>query len=282
MAETILNTNQIDLNNLTTQHWYTNNTGSTLDISSLTGDVVNVYKNGVLLEQGALTKTYPVYTAPSDGTKQLILTPGGSTSIPLSTYDSWSFELKMYFNTTSTGPMPGVFHVLDGPVFVGGYGSRWPASIWVRSGSSWLIEHAQSTFKMEDYGNSTFFLKTEFTGGTYDIYYKFGDSGMYINCLTQTKTTKPNDGNQGISIFNWSSTTWTASTVYMKDVKFIAKGVPLFDVKTAVKGTDYVVDSAWTETTETVAADNTYSISSDVITFSNPLISSDKVMVETI
>lgn len=270
---------------VTTQHWYTGNTGSTLDVSSLTGNVVKVYKNGILLEEGALTKTCPVYTAPSDGTKQLILTPGGSGSIPFSTYDSWSFELKMYFNTTSTGSLPGVFFVpitagYD-PVFVAGYGSRWPATIWAQSGTGWLIEHAQSTFKMEDYGNSTFFLKTEFTGGAYNIYYKFGDSGMYISCLTQTKTAKLNDGDQGIGIFNWSDTFWNASTVYMKDVKFIANGVTLFDGKSAVKGTDYVVDAAWTETTETVAADNTYSISSGIITFSNPLMSSDKVMVET-
>lgn len=273
----------------TTQTWFKNQTGATLDISSLSGNVYKVFKNGILLEEGFTSTTERAYTSVSDKTKLLLIYPGGQSTIPFTNYSSWSIQFRAS-STSSYGSIPGWIGTEPNQnewnsFFIASYSGGLNSHIWAKSSTTnnWLI--GASSLGWSTSQGQIIDVLFEFTGTAYNCYKKNAtDASFGSPTYTYNSTTKIEDSDAPIWVFNTSSSSvgYRVGTVYMNYVKFIADGVTLFDGATAVKGTDFTVDSAWTETVTTTASDpNNYNISGSTITFATPLISTDKIMVET-
>lgn len=262
--------------------WFKNNTGTTLDtgLDLSNAKLVNVYKNGILLEKNSAASYDREYTATTSGSQQLKIYPTGSSPISFQNYSSW--ELDFEFKWGSGSGIAGLVGAQNTnehyPFMLAVYGGV--LSVWLNNGSGWFLEHG--SLGWTPVVGSTYDYKIKFTGTAYEFYHKLSSDISYTTDFIFNSSTRLENGPDGIWFFNVNLgfDLYSQSTLYMNDVKFIADNNTLFDGSVAVKGTDFVVDPAWAQQEQVISGDADYSISSSAISFATTLESTDKIAVE--
>lgn len=257
--------------------WFDNVVGATLDISSLTGTVSKVYKNGELLQPYTdVTKHY--YTATDNGDYILI-----NDYIDFNSADTWLIIAK--FKNSSSWPetrliVPALVDFTT-PVFAT-YNNR--TSVFLTSnGNSWNLAHGSTSSKTLS-SNSEPFFYYGFDGNKYfvDVSYD-GITKERFWELSSTTKIYSDSTNSRIALLNNPLGDIHAPTISMpiEDFKIFTDNTLVFNGATAVENTNWT-NVGCTETEEIVPSNNGYKVSGSNIIFTQDLLPTDKIAVETV
>lgn len=255
--------------------WFDKNTGSILDVSSVSGDIYEVFRNGRLMHKGFTQAQHKIYSAnPSEYIKLLIQlnTNTASTWKMLYRYtppNNINYDMRFFSNAISdyNTPVLGLYYGKF-VLYLGDTGGSWN-----------IASNTQSEKSLQ-------------SGITYDIVWGFNGAEYYVDCaevgasltrwLTVTSTSKQyfDNANSYISVLNtgWNSGNYYNAGSFFFDTFIIEKdGVVIFDGSTAVENTDFVNYNCTLTTQNYNYPSNSYKESGTNLELSEPLVSSDMI-----
>lgn len=265
---------QINQNNKMT--WLTGNVGNTLDISSITGKVYQVFRNGLLLQNGFVQKQHKFLSASSG--QYFTITPKLNTS----TASKWAFQFMYQTPGSLNRDMRFISNAISDyntPVLALTYDDF--ALYLGNSGSSWDIANAVSSGDAAK-ENTTYNIDFGFSGTEY--YVNRAQIGKDMERVLTLPSTQKQYFDASNSVLSFLNTGW--NTGYYNNGKFALDTLIItqddtiiFNGETAVEGTD------WTNHNCTITTENynypslAYTQSGDVLTFSEPLLATDRICV---
>lgn len=257
-----------------TTYWVTNKIGDTITIPDVSGaTLVNVYKNGHLLEQGTKINGYK-YTG-GDG-KWIDL----AQTAPISNANSWSIQAK--FKTGSSHGEYGGFFGISGTVdnkcpSVNYRGNTNSLTGFIGStGTSWDIVSGPTTSYSLD-NNTDYYLGLVFTGTSYVFLAKRSYEYAYTHFYSVNSNTKCHCSVPWQLLCALNNTS-VRGTLYMPTLQVVIDGETWFDGATAVKGTDYINNNCTEEEYNTTT--NDYAIDGNNLIFTEPITPFDVIALE--
>ena len=271
----------------TTQTWFSDQTGNTLDISSLSGTVYKVFKNGLLLKPSStpiVTETI-TWAQGGDYNKYVdLLGPNSETTFGNDTANTWSYET--IYETPSNEPWnayPSFFAAtqmsLDGlqpTLLLNPSNNIYALARYVGSSSGWDIEITSDDALQ---ANKQYNLKWSFDGTYYALRYKLVDSSVWsekkvAGSFATVMQNYPRCLNNAVN-----GTYYANGKMCLTKTKIVKNGVTMWD-GSDLNNSNYT-NTGCTITTEVITtADGDYYVNGHTIEFVNAL-SGDTLMVET-
>ena len=267
---------------IATLTWFNDTLGNTLDISSLSGTVSSVFKNGKLLKQGFTTDNVKYYSVTSSSesliiNKSLDWGTADTLAIVFDLITPNSFSDERIFSCTGadkTTPVLGISTTGKPVCWLSSNGSSWNIADGVESNQSLATSTKyQGLFSFDGSSYSVYFRKKE-TGATFEKYISITSSSKlyYDSSVSRLSLLATYVGNHADG-FN------ATAKMSINGFKVLLDGQVSFDGTTATEGTDWTENCA--DTTISEPSDfNAFNIENDEITFSEPLLL-DQIAVET-
>lgn len=255
---------------------FTGQTGTTIDLSSITGTVFNVYKNGILLNEGLGNIARATYTG-GTSSQNIVL----ANSYDFKHQGTWKVQLRFIWHEASV-VNPIILGTSDAdratPIVGCINGKQFLNCSF--NGTSWDI-YVQNTVAITE--NDVVLLTVGYNGKTYYIF----TVNETQNTSQWTSTTEQQYTCQGQYPFMLFTQAFSPSdfvdksTLIMPYFKIWTNDELKFDGANAVAGTDFTNNDCTVGSYMEPNLAN-YSISSSTLTFGTPLKLSDYIVLEVV